>query len=219
MAYSSARQNCGTLRGLPAHPMIRLLLAALLSSLPALPGAQAQGWPPAKAQRPPLGAPTPAAPVQTIAWDALVAPGWDGMQEFRKLDLSALQDSDPRAAEILKRMRKAWDDAPVNLALIGKPVRIAGYVVPLEEAAEGLTEFLLVPHYGACIHTPPPPANQVVHVRPRAAVKGLRAMDTVWVSGTLAYARADTAMGLSSWSLPPVEVQTYAQGPADTQMR
>ncbi|MFT3819955.1 MAG: DUF3299 domain-containing protein [Rubrivivax sp.] len=202
--------------------MIRPLLALALLSLPALStlsGALAQSRSPAPAQRPLLGAPTPAAPVQTIAWEALVAPGWDGMKEFRNMDLSALQDSDPRAAEILKRMRRAWDDAPVNLALIGKPVRIAGYVVPLEETAEGLKEFLLVPHYGACIHTPPPPANQVVHVRPRAAVKGLRAMDTVWVSGTLAYAKADTAMGFSSWSLPAVEVQPYAKGLAATPLR
>jgi uncharacterized protein len=147
-----------------------------------------------------------------IKWQALAPPGWDGMQEFRRIDMAAMQDNDPRAVEMLKRMREAWDRAPVHLALIGQGVRIAGYVVPLEETREGLKEFLLVPYHGACIHTPPPPANQIVHVKPRQPLKGVRSMDTVWVAGVLSYVRNDSYMGTSSWSLPAADVQPYADG-------
>lgn len=147
-----------------------------------------------------------------IRWQALAPPGWDGMQEFRRIDMAAMQDGDPRAVELLKRMREAWDRAPVNLALIGQGVRIAGYVVPLEETREGLKEFLLVPYHGACVHTPPPPANQIVHVKPRGPVKGIRSMDTVWVAGVLSYVRNDSYMGTSSWSLPAADVQPYGDG-------
>src|SRR5262245_61660808 len=47
----------------------------------------------------------------------------------------------------------------VNPALEGKLVRLPGYVLPLEFSGKKVTEFLLVPWYGACIHTPPPPPN------------------------------------------------------------
>ena len=49
--------------------------------------------------------------------------------------------------------------------VLQRPVRLPGYVVPLANAQDGrLTEFLFVPYYGACIHVPPPPPNQIVHV-------------------------------------------------------
>jgi hypothetical protein len=52
----------------------------------------------------------------------------------------------------------------VNPQLDGQIVRIAGYLLPLEFTGRSVREFLLVPWVGACIHTPPPPANQIVHV-------------------------------------------------------
>ena len=52
----------------------------------------------------------------------------------------------------------------VNPQLDGQVVRIAGYLLPLEFSGKSIREFLLVPWVGACIHTPPPPANQIVHV-------------------------------------------------------
>jgi len=69
-------------------------------------------------------------------------------------------------------------------------VRIPGYVVPLEFADQKAVEFLLVPTAGACIHTPPPPANQLVHVRyPRGVeIKGL--YDPVWVKGRIEVQRS-----------------------------
>lgn len=158
------------------------------------------------------GAPTQAVPPRAIGWDALVPAGWDAMAGFRGVNLNEMDDKDPRAAALLKKMREAWDKAPVNMALMGQRVRISGYVVPLEEAPGGVTEFLLVPHFGACIHTPPPPANQVIHVLPRGAAKGVRTMSTVSVSGVLAYARNDSYMGASSWRMDAVDVELLPDG-------
>ena len=75
------------------------------------------------------------------------------------MNFDALTDADPRALALLQRMRETWDNAPTNNAMDDKPVRIAGYLVPLDEVKAGLTRFLLVPYFGACIHTPPPPSN------------------------------------------------------------
>src|SRR5688572_7078986 len=49
-------------------------------------------------------------------------------------------------------------------ALDGKRIRMPGFIVPLDDADEEGAEFLLVPYYGACVHTPPPPPNQMAFV-------------------------------------------------------
>jgi hypothetical protein len=103
-----------------------------------------------------------------IEWDDLIPKGWDPMAAFKGLDLARLKDSDPKAQEALEKMRSAWDQAPVETALNGQRVRIAGFVVPLERKGEQILEFLLVPYFGACIHVPPPPANQIIHVVPKS---------------------------------------------------
>ncbi|HEY0822024.1 MAG TPA: DUF3299 domain-containing protein, partial [Rhizobacter sp.] len=74
---------------------------------------------------------------------------------------------------------------------------------------EGLKEFLLVPYFGACIHSPPPPANQIVHVVSAKPVKGFATMDTVWVTGTLSLARQSSEMGVSGYRLAAGSVTRY----------
>jgi hypothetical protein len=148
---------------------------------------------------------------RTINWDVLVPAGWDPFKDFKRLDLGSLNDGDPRADELLARMRKAWDNAPVNPALIGQVVRIPGFVVPLEEGQDGMTEFLLVPYFGACVHSPPPPSNQIIHVLPKVPARNLRSMDTVWVSGVLSTLQTDSYMGTASWRLAASSVMPYAE--------
>jgi hypothetical protein len=168
---------------------------------------------PATAAVAPAGAaPAAASAPRTIAWEALVPAGWDPFKDFKSLDLASLNDADPRANELMARMRKAWDNAPVNPALVGQVVRIPGYVVPLEEGKAGMTEFLLVPYFGACVHTPPPPSNQIIHVLPRSPAKDLRSMDTVWVTGVLSTLQTDSYMGTASWRLTATGVTPYAEG-------
>jgi uncharacterized protein len=69
-------------------------------------------------------------------------------------------------------------------ALDGKRVRSPGFMVPLEDNRAEVTEYLLVPNAQACIHAPPPPANQMIYVRmvgsPAKMIYG-----PVWVEGTL----------------------------------
>jgi hypothetical protein len=61
--------------------------------------------------------------------------------------------------EAMQAMRDIWDKAPTNPAVEGMKARLPGYVVPLDTQPAGIKEFLLVPYFGACIHSPPPPAN------------------------------------------------------------
>jgi hypothetical protein len=144
-------------------------------------------------------------------WPELLPEDWNPYRQVRKLreGMESMTDNDPRAIEMLKNLRETWNNAPINAAMDGADVRIPGYVVPLEESKGGIKEFLLVPYFGACIHTPPPPSNQIIHVLADRPIEGLHAMDTVWISGTLKADRSDSVMGASSYRMQAARVTPY----------
>ena len=70
--------------------------------------------------------------------------------------------------------------------LDGQYVKLPGYIVPLESDAGGLlNEFLLVPYFGACIHVPPPPPNQIVYVKLKKPFNLKSMADPYWVTGRM----------------------------------
>ncbi len=73
----------------------------------------------------------------------------------------------------------------VNEDLVGRAVRLPGYVLPLQFKDRKVVEFLLVPTVGACIHTPPPPANQIVHVVYPEGIEVNGLFTPVWITGTM----------------------------------
>ena len=69
--------------------------------------------------------------------------------------------------------------------LNGMQIRIPGYALPLEFSGTLITEFLLVPWVGACIHTPPPPPNQIVYVKLKKGIENAGGFTPVWVTGEM----------------------------------
>lgn len=171
---------------------------------------------PATAPRAVAEPPVPAAVAgdfRTLDWDALMPQDWDPMKEFKATDFSAMQDGDPRAQAALDKLRQAWDQAPIEPALNQQRVRIAGFVVPLDGTPKVLKEFLLVPYFGACIHVPPPPANQVIHVVMKTPLKGVGAMEPMWVAGTMTTFLSSTPMGTSAYKLAGERSAKYEAPP------
>lgn len=82
-------------------------------------------------------------------------------------------------AELARRRQKTRDD------LDGRDVRIAGYALPLEMTGDGVTEFLLVPYVGACIHVPPPPPNQIVYATLDQPYEMDGLFAPVWIAGRI----------------------------------
>lgn len=138
---------------------------------------------------------------RSLGWNALMPKHWNPAQAFEGLDFSALSDADPRATEALKRLQQAWEQAPVESSLDRQRVRMTGFVVPLDGSQGALREFLLVPYYGACIHTPPPPANQIVHVKLATPSKEIKLMDSVAVTGLIRVQHSKTEQGASGYTL------------------
>ncbi len=73
----------------------------------------------------------------------------------------------------------------VDSRIDGKRIRIAGYALPLEFDGTRVRDFLLVPYVGACIHTPPPPPNQIVFVSAAKSFESKGLFSPVWVEGTI----------------------------------
>ncbi len=189
----------------PPAPAIAARRRLLLRGLAAV-----AAWPVAlRAQ--PLPKPAAAGAYAELRWEALVPKGWDPMQGLKEQGLNPanLMDGDPKAMAMMQTLRESWDKAPTEAALDGNRIKLPGYIVPLDEVKAGLKEFLLVPYFGACIHTPPPPSNQIVLVVPAKPAAGFHSMDTVWVSGTLRVNRSDSPMGASGYRLDAVLVEAY----------
>jgi len=112
--------------------------------------------------------------------------------------LAGLDYTNGKATDTLKKLE-------------GKTVRIPGFVVPLDDFQEEGAEFLLVPYYGACVHTPPPPPNQIVMVEMtgKKAVK-LNLFDAVWMSGKLKIASVESPYGTVGYTLEGLKVEPYS---------
>jgi hypothetical protein len=88
-----------------------------------------------------------------------------------------------KRAEI-RELRKQRAHAVVE-DLDGRQVRMPGYALPLEYSGTQITEFLLVPWVGACIHTPPPPPNQIVYVKLDEGIENRGRFTPKWVAGEM----------------------------------
>ena len=156
-----------------------------------------------------VAGPTPVL-VQELKWDDLVPANYRPDEIIAKYSLAPLTDNDPRAIKLYEELRAALQAAPVVKELDGKMVRLPGYVVPLESDGQRTSEFLLVPYVGACIHVPPPPANQTIYVIAEGAGAQVKQLfDAVWVTGKLEVRRARSELADAGYVLHASHVERY----------
>ena len=147
------------------------------------------------------------APYTDIAWENLIPADQTRISHVNNslanTDLSQLKDADPRAQALLQEMREQMEQALPVTSLDGDKIRIRGYLVPLEyDDTHRIKEFLLVPYFGACIHTPPPPPNQIIHVFLSNTTDGeFSLLDQVEITGEMEVRASDSDMGRSAYSM------------------
>jgi hypothetical protein len=94
--------------------------------------------------------------------------------------------------------------------LDGQEVRIPGFVVPIETDGEGnLKEFFLVPYFGACIHVPPPPANQIIYGRLEEAIPMVNIWDAFWMEGQLNIENIENETAASAYTMDVTTLELY----------
>lgn len=149
-----------------------------------------------------------------IQWDDLMPANFSYKTlreqiDFSQYDLSSLSDDDPEAQRLYSDMTQALANAPVVDALGGAHIKLAGFVVPLEMDGDSVYSFLLVPYYGACIHTPPPPSNQIVFVQTQGGYEMGPMDEPVYVSGTLMIEAQQSELGSSGYTLYAGRIDPY----------
>ena len=98
----------------------------------------------------------------------------------------------------------------VNKKLSETKVKIPGFVVPLVVNDNGVvSEFFLVPYFGACIHVPPPPPNQIVYVKLAGGVRLGSEEDAYWVTGTLHTQINGTSLAKAAYTLDASRMELY----------
>jgi len=102
----------------------------------------------------------------------------------------------------------------VNKSLEGATVRLPGFIVPLDPPSNAgtgnrVSEFLLVPYFGSCIHVPPPPPNQIVyvHITRRAGIESI--YDAYWITGKLHLQTKTTRLGSTAYELSADKIEVY----------
>jgi hypothetical protein len=111
-----------------------------------------------------------------------------------------------------KRFQKALVSTNVVNEYDGKSIRIPGFIVPLESAGERIvTEFFVVPYFGACLHMPPPPPNQIIHVVVNEGIELENLYDPFWFEGRLALKTIETETGVSAYAMILHQVIPYQE--------
>lgn len=153
--------------------------------------------------------------VLELTWEDLIpddfVPATNPFETMTQEEIDKLLDGSEESRRRLAEYDAMMAYAPTVPELQDKRVKIPGYVVPLDfDGQTELEEFLLVPYYGACIHTPPPPANQVVHAKTeRNAVKLEDPWLPVWAIGVMQVETVTSSLAESGYRLRLESIEPY----------
>ena len=125
------------------------------------------------------------------------------LDDFKEL-LEALAATDETNAPIEQKVssgvRSDWN---------GMAVRLPGYVVPIEFSSTGVTEFILVPFFGACVHVPAPPPNQLVLVTTKSPYNSKGIYEAVNVTGIFNTESTTTQLAEIGYTLLADSIESY----------
>ena len=107
--------------------------------------------------------------------------------------------------------QKALVSTDVNENLDGAMIRIPGFVVPLEfDEEQTISQFFLVPYFGACLHMPPPPPNQIILVNAPKGIQMSALYDPFWIEGQLSTSFQENDMATSAYAMQLKRIEPYS---------
>lgn len=141
------------------------------------------------------------ASVREITWADLIPPGVPYAEIIGEGEIDEANDT----------WRPVFDAnaMKLNTELDGEIVRLPGYIIPLELGADGVTSFVLVPYVGACIHVPPPPANQLVFVTTETPWPNDSLWNAIWVTGRLTAKVQSMELADIGYEIAADEIEAY----------
>lgn len=172
----------------------------------------------------------PSGAIYTVADDSVIskyemAPstrlGWKSLLPADQEEvLTRYQDGGSKgfSGQIYQSLEAAFDQSYIEAMqstdiveqILGSPISISGFVVPLEVLpSRKIESFFLVPYYGACIHFPPPPPNQMIYVRVEDGLESIDNTQPVTLKGWLGQAMYEDPLGTSAYSMELVEMRKF----------
>lgn len=151
-----------------------------------------------------------AAEPRVITWEDMIPPDAPRIAPITAPIHNLAGLSDALSVESAPAAHQQAPHAPVVKALDGQTVRLPGYIVPLEVSEEGrVIEFLLVPYFGACIHVPPPPSNQIVHVTSELGVKVEELYQPYWIEGPMQVKASTSELADAGYQMEADKILVY----------
>lgn len=112
--------------------------------------------------------------------------------------------------EETQRFKQAMGSTKVVKTHENKPIRIPGFIVPLRSGEDKkVTEFFVVPYFGACLHMPPPPPNQIIYSSSKTGLEVEDLYEPFWFEGTLTIETNNNTLGTSAYRLILDKVLPY----------
>ncbi|WP_425220439.1 DUF3299 domain-containing protein [Pseudomonas sp.] len=150
----------------------------------------------------------PAWAARELSWDDLVPAGSEHLYGMPQAQHDGLTSEDQAASNPLMQ---SMTNAPTVAALDGQEVKLPGYIVPLSvDPNQRVTEFLLVPYFGACIHVPPPPSNQIVLVQSEIGIALEATYVPYWISGIMHVEQSSSELASAGYRLEAQEIEEFS---------
>jgi len=150
-----------------------------------------------------------AAEVRELTWSEMI-PADAIPQELLSAPIHDPSKSADSLSETAPAAAQQSPAEPVVAALSGQLVKLPGYIVPLDMTDDGkVTEFLLVPFFGACIHVPPPPSNQIVLVKFPKGVELDALFEPFWIQGPLQAESSSSELADAGYQMTADNVYPY----------
>lgn len=132
------------------------------------------------------------------------------IEDGSDLDDTSLLSSRTEMDDRDSRYRQALESSAVRGELADKKIRLPGYVVPLAfDDRRRVIEFFLVPYMGACLHLPPPPPNQLVHVTYELGLELDSLYTPYWIEGDLLIKSTSNAIAQAAYAIKVHKVEVY----------
>ncbi|WP_444946870.1 DUF3299 domain-containing protein [Microbulbifer sp. VTAC004] len=110
------------------------------------------------------------------------------------------------------RYQAALTSTRIKPEFDNQQIRIAGFIVPIEFNDElTISRFLFVPYFGACIHLPPPPPNQVIHGRFPEGVQIEALYEPFTIEGKLRTLKKESEFGTAAYSMEVDSIHPYKE--------
>lgn len=136
-----------------------------------------------------------------IMWEDLIPPGVPYSEIIGEGEIDMINDT----------WRPIFDAnaTKLNPALDGAYIKMPGFIIPIDLSTDGVTSFVLVPYVGACIHTPPPPPNQLVFVTTKDPWPSDDLWEAVWVTGLMQHEIQKTEVADTGYVITADAMETY----------